>query len=555
VVAVFGASASIAHASISVPSLTFTSLAQFEATAGGTDNGTTPGEQGNGFRHWTPAGIAVDGSDPGAAPIPGGHTAALVPSRLAPWGIELGPAMAVANDGFKSVNSNAGSSNGFSPPDLWAPFNSNTTTFDVIAPSAPTSPAAPAVTRGLGVTFVHVENSGTTISYYSGDGLIGQVTAPQGATSFAGMLFGEPIVTRVVITLGTAAIFSFNGSAVSPGGSDPTTLAAADDVVLAEPGAGEPIVDATAGVPVSPVLLDFDSSNPPAQMSATIDWGDGARSAGTISGGSVSFLPLVGFTLSGGHIYAQPGTYTANVTVQDSSGSEVTSQALVQVAPGQTTTSVSCSPTDVAVSATASCTATVQDVDAGNTSPPTGLVTFSTPSAGASFPGTGTCFLGAAGSGRSFCEIQFMPGQIPPVQARITAAYAGDDAHALSTGATTIAVHARRCTLQPLSKRLRAGGFGVLVTCDARTNVQLAAEARAARTGRNRAFQLHFGSAQTVVRAGRPTVLVIKSAPGVLPALRAALHRHQRVSLKLTLTAGSPPTHKTATKRVSLLRP
>jgi hypothetical protein len=264
--------------------------------------------------------------------------------------------------------------------------------------------------------------------------------------------------------------------------------------------------------------------------------------------------PLVAFTLSGSHSYAQPGTYTATATLQDSSGSELTTQALVHVAPGQTTTSVSCSPSDVAVSASTSCIATVRDADAGNTSPPTGLVVFSSPSMGGAFPATSSCVLGSGGSGSSFCEVQFMPGQIPPVQAHITAFYAGDDAHASSTADTTVAVHARRCALQALSKRLRAGGFGVLVTCDARTSVQVAADAHAARNGRSRAFQLRFGSAQSIVRAGRPTVLVIKAAPGVLPALRAALHRHQRVSLKLTLAAGGPPTHKTTTKRVSLLR-
>lgn len=539
------ASTPAAWASLSVSSQTFTSLAQFEAAVGGPDNGTTSGEQGSGFRHWTPAGIAVNGSQPGASPVPGGHTAALASSLLQPWGLELGPAVAVANDGFKSVNANAG----FSPANLWAPFNSNTTTLHVVAPAPQTSWAAPAMTRGLGVEFVHVENPGTTISYYSGDGLIGQVTAPQGATSFAGMLFAAPVVTRVVITLGTAAIFGFDGSTVSPGGSDPTTLAGADDVAVAEPGAGEPTVTAAAGVPVSPVLTNFDSNDTAGQISATIDWGDGSRSGGTLASGSGRFA------LSGNHTYAQPGTYAATVTVQDSSGSELTTEALVQVAPGQTATTVSCSPGDVAVSARTTCLATVSDLDAGNTIRPSGLVTFSSPTAGAAFPATSSCILGAGGPGSSFCEVQFMPGQRPPSQARITASYAGDSAHASSAGQGTIAVHARRCTLRPLSKRLRASGFGVLVTCDAGTSVQVAAQAHATRKGRNRAFQLHFGSARSLVRAGRPTVLVIKAGHGVLPVLRAALRRHQRVSLKLTLSAGAPPTHKSTTKRVSLLRP
>jgi hypothetical protein len=216
---------------------------------------------------------------------------------------------------------------------------------------------------------------------------------------------------------------------------------------------------------------------------------------------------------------------------------------------------VSCSPADVAVSATAACTATVQDVDAGDTSPPTGLVTFSSPTAGGAFPATGSCVLGSSNARTSFCQVQFMPGQRPPVQARITAAYGGDDAHASSAGDTTIAVHARSCTLQPLSRRLRAGGFALIVTCDARASVQVGAQAHAARKARHRAFQLGFGSVSSRVPAGRPTVLVIKPAPGVLPSLRAALHRHQRVTLKLTLTvAASQAIRTTTTRRVSLLR-
>jgi hypothetical protein len=108
--------------------------------------------------------------------------------------------------------------------------------------------------------------------------------------------------------------------------------------------------------------------------------------------------------------------------------------------------------------------------------------------------------------------------------------------------------------VRALSRRLASGGFALLVTCNARTNVQIAAQANAARNAQHKAFQLKFGSLRTTVTAGRPTVLVIKAAPGVLPALRAALHRHQSVSLKLTLTAGSGAKRKTTTTRVSALR-
>lgn len=545
-VAVLGASASAAHASLTVPSSTFSGpagLAEFEAALGGADNGTAAGEQGSGFRHWTPAGIAVDGSDPGSTAIPGGHTAALSPTRLQPWGLELGPAVAVANDGFKSVNAHAG----FTPPDLWAPFNSNATSVQVVAPGSP----APAVTRGLGVEFVNVENSGTTIQYYSGDAMVGQVTAPQGATSFAGMLFADPVVTRVVVTLGTAEIFGFDGSTVSPGGTSSSTLAAGDDVVLAEPGAGEATASAIAAAPVSLALGSFDSNDSAAEITASIDWGDGTSGTGTIVPAGAG-----SFTVTGSHSYALPGAYTASVTIQDFSGSELRTQALVQVAPRPTTMDVTCSPATVAVSATTTCTAVVADAGAGGLHAPTGLVTFGSPTPGASFPAAGSCILGAGTApGTSLCVVQFEPSQLPPVQARINAAYDGDSAHGASDATTIVGVHKQRCSLSPLSRRLRAGGFGVLVTCDARANVQISAQARAARKGRLKAFQLGFGKAHSLVSPGRPTVLVIKSAPGVLRTLRDALRRHQHVTLKLTLTATSHAARATTTtKRVSAIR-
>ena len=542
VLVALGLSAPAAQASLSVASTTYTNLTAFEAAVGGADNGTTAGEQGSGFRHWIPAGIAVNGSDPGSTAIPGGHTAALSPSRLEPWGLELGSAVAVANDGFQSVNSNAG----FSPPDVWAPFNSNTTTFETVVPGSST----PAVTRGLGVDFVHVENSGTTIQYYSGDSLLGQVTAPQGATSFAGMLFADPVVTQVVITLGTAEMFGFNGTSVSPGGTDPSTLAAGDDVVLAEPGAGQATVAAAAGVPFSLELSSFDSGDTASEITATIDWGDGTSSNGTIvpTGGGV-------FEVAGSHSYSAPGSYTANVTVQDFGGSELRTQAAVKVAPRTTTTNLTCLPASVAVSASTTCTAVVSDADGGTPSAPTGVVTFSSPTMGASFPAAGSCILGpTAAPGTSLCEVQFEPGQLPPSQARVSAIYSGDTLHVASQATTTVAVHKQRCSLSALSRRLRPGGFAVIVTCDARSGVQIAAQAKAARKGRLRAFQLAFGRVHSTVTPGRPTVIVIKPAAGVLRTLRAALRRHQRISMKLTLTASSHSTTTTTTKRVSAIR-
>jgi hypothetical protein len=207
------------------------------------------------------------------------------------------------------------------------------------------------------------------------------------------------------------------------------------------------------------------------------------------------------------------------------------------------------------VSAGTTCTATVSDAAGGSATAPTGVVSFASPTPAAAFPQSGACLLGpTAPTGVTSCALQFAPGQLPPNQARVTAAYTGDDDHMASTAAATIGVHAQRCTIKALTRRLRAQGMGVLVTCDARANVQIAVDARVARKGRLRPFQLRFGTLRGSVTAGRPTVLVVKPAAGVLPALRAALHHHQRISLKLTLTASSHSTTRTTTTRASALR-
>ena len=216
-----------------------------------------------------------------------------------------------------------------------------------------------------------------------------------------------------------------------------------------------------------------------------------------------------------------------------------------------------CSPSPVAVTASTICAATVSDVGAGGTVPPTGTVAFSSPTPGASFAADSGCVLGASGTpGEAICEVQFTPTQLPPAQARIDAVYGGDDAHVASSDSAIVGVRAQRCTLKALSARLKGhpAVLGVLVNCDARANVTVVGKAVGARKGRFKAFTLDFGSIRTTVTAGRPTVLVIKPSKGVLSALRAATRRHQRVSLKLTLMASSHATQTTTTTRVAAFR-
>jgi hypothetical protein len=553
-----GALAPGAYASLGVPTggppttltgsgaSTASAMASFEAAAGGTDNGTAAGERGSGYRHATWDQIALDGTDPGSTTIESGRVIAPARSRLQPWGLELGPDIAVSNDGFQSVSSTQFTP--FSAPNIWGPFNSDTAEFDVVAPAVPGTKPEPAQTRGLGIVFLN-STASTQIQYYNGGILLDTVSAPAATTSFAGLLYPDAVVTRVVVTLGGSEIFGWDGTTVTPGVS---ASVAGDDIVLAEPG---PKINATAGVAISPVLDAVTESTSSAYVSATIDWGDGTRTTGTL-------VPAAGGALAvtGTHAYAQAGSYNAVVTVDDASSpptNEQTSDTVIQVAPRASTTSVSCSPSPVAVTASTMCTATVADAGAGGPITPTGTVELSSPTAGASFADDSGCVLGATGTpGVAICEARFTPTQLPPAQARIDAFYAGDGAHAGSSDSAIIGVRAQRCTLKALSARLKGHPpvLGVVVTCDARANVTIAVKATGARKGRFKAPSLQFGSLRATVTAGRPTVLVIKPSQAVVNALRAAGRRHQRMSLKLTLTASSHATRTTTTTRVAALR-
>ena len=69
-----------------------------------------------------------------------------------------------------------------------------------------------------------------------------------------------------------------------------------------------------AGTPLtSQTVASFTDSNAAAvagNFTATINWGDGTTSAGTITGGPT-------FLVSGNHTYAVGGTFTVSVTISD----------------------------------------------------------------------------------------------------------------------------------------------------------------------------------------------------------------------------------------------
>ena len=71
---------------------------------------------------------------------------------------------------------------------------------------------------------------------------------------------------------------------------------------------------ANAGAPFSAKVATFTDANPndpSSDFSATIAWGDGQTSQGTVTGGSGKF------SITGSHVYAQPGTEAVTVTLVD----------------------------------------------------------------------------------------------------------------------------------------------------------------------------------------------------------------------------------------------
>jgi hypothetical protein len=548
---------------------TAAAMSAFEGAIGGADNGTTPGEQSGGWRHITWDNIKLDGSDPGSTTIVPNAVVAIAPDREQPYGIDLQHGDAVAGDGFASVNSSvAGKLAPFSSPNVFAPFNSNVVRMQVVAPASQGSAPVPAATRGLGAVFLNVHSAGTTIQYFNGNAPLGAPMAVpisgQGQQSFAGELFSSPVVTNVVITLGSDAIFEFDGTSSTPSAVDgslnnqdnPTDLVAADDVVLAEPVSAQTTVQATAGVPFSGTIDTFFDSNPGGSASdftALINWGDGTQTTGTVtSAGSSSNGPV--FNVTGTHDYAKQGTFSATVSVSDWGGSTQSSRLSFQVAPRFTAIGVSCSPSPVAVTTPAACTATATDISPGVPIVPTGSLMFSS-SAGGGFGKDTGCQLQSDGRpGQAACAVLYAPTALPKRPTQIFVTYAGDAAHAAANGAGRLAVVAQTCTVKLPSRRLgKRHALKVAVTCDEHASARLTIGASVARNGSHAGSRFSFASVQRTFYAGRRT-LSIRPSRATAARLLAAAHADQRISLRASITATGITRTTTATATLRTLR-
>ena len=96
-------------------------------------------------------------------------------------------------------------------------------------------------------------------------------------------------------------------------------------------------VEGTSSTSASFSFTDGNATATAADFTATIDWGDGTTSTGTVAGGGGSF------TVTGNHQYAEEGSYTVSVNVIDDGGSSASASGTAKVADAALTAACSMS--------------------------------------------------------------------------------------------------------------------------------------------------------------------------------------------------------------------
>jgi hypothetical protein len=166
---------------------------------------------------------------------------------------------------------------------------------------------------------------GATIAWGDGSTSAGQIDALGGGyfTVSGGHTYAEEGSFPFSITITDA------GHATATAGG---TAAVADAGLTATGGK----LTAVEGASFSGVVASFTDADPngsASDYSATVDWGDGTTSSGTIAAASG------GFVVTADHVYAEVGTFTAHVTIQDAGGSSAGADSAVGVTDAALTAS------------------------------------------------------------------------------------------------------------------------------------------------------------------------------------------------------------------------
>ena len=323
---------------------TTTTIASFLTAVGGAPNGADPNPHPDGSRRIVWDGVKLDGTDFN------GQTKTIVPNkvvgipvnRFQSNGALFGEVYAVAGDGFASVNPGVAGRLTRSRRRTRSPTLTTSTLTRNSSSPAPTSSPVHEATRGFGEVFLDVERPHDSyIEYFHGDDSLGKFfvnPGPSGQPEFLGVLFNSPVVTKVEVHPGSSPLFFFNHNQTAPGEADLSNggtedQAAVDDFVYAEPAAtsGLFLVHGTEGQTLSSQVGRFTTTNAnphASDFTATIDWGDGTHSTGTIANGATAGA----FKVNGTHKYAEEGTFNISIAIHDTTGHTSTGRAVAEVA-------------------------------------------------------------------------------------------------------------------------------------------------------------------------------------------------------------------------------
>jgi hypothetical protein len=359
-------------------------LNAFEAAIGGTKN-TAAAPQTGGFRTINWDAVKLDGTDFGGGAnttvINANKTVAIPLNRFQVQGAFFGDVYAVSGDGFTDVNPNVTATTfpAFSPNNTFAMFNDNSIDQSFVLPSAAGTNPSLAGTRGFGAIFINNQAANTSsIEYFHGALSLGKFFVPAGAAGqaeFLGVLFNNPIVTNVTLTLGTDTLFNFNGTTATGVGTDPTKLVVTDDFAYAEPvsildavpilpgpnGTANAMAKATATVGTSftgtVATFSYDTPAQASQFTATINWGDGHTSNGKVQASGQGGFDVVGTNTFGAAVAAPIAVHIQDFGIPRANDLDLAN--VIQVAPAATTTTLTVAPSPVIVNQAVTVTATV----------------------------------------------------------------------------------------------------------------------------------------------------------------------------------------------------
>jgi hypothetical protein len=181
---------------------------------------------------------------------------------------------------------------------------------------------------------------GSSVSATEGHGFTGQVatfsdTDTQAASAYAATIhWGDGATSSGTVSQTAPGHYAVSAShtyaeagsysvAVKISDTDGTSATAAGaatvaDASLSASGTGSstsPVATTTTFTGQLASLTDHNPAGSPSDLTATINWGDGTHSVGTVSGSGGSY------TVSGTHSYAANGPYTVRVHIADVGGS------------------------------------------------------------------------------------------------------------------------------------------------------------------------------------------------------------------------------------------